>query len=121
MKRIILILFLILSFTSYAQNAEPEVYCSIEMPSAFYGPKNGFPISVDYGDATSNKNRENIKDKDGKELRFFSTMQVVNYMSKEGWGLFTVSPTRPKESSFLSPSEYSQSLFVFKRKSNRDE
>ncbi len=116
MKKIILILLLALSFTSYAQNNEPEVYCSIEMPSSFYGLKNGVPISVDYGDATSNKSRENIKDKEGKEVKFFSTMQVVNYMSKEGWVLYNVSPTRPKEASLLSQAEYSQSLFVFKRK-----
>lgn len=116
MKSLLLFLFLTLSFTSYAQSTAEEQYCSIEMASFYYGPKKGQYVYVDYGNATSNKDYEFLTDREGKKIEFFSAMQVVNYMAKNGWSLLSVSPTLPGRSSLLSSEEHSRSLFIFKRK-----
>lgn len=71
-----LALFLILSFLACTNLQAKKLFVDMEFH------KN--TIKLDDG---SNKKRQPIKDKDGKDLKFTSLIGALNYMSLQGWEL----------------------------------
>lgn len=70
------ILLLILSFFACSNIQAKKLFVEMEFH------KN--TIKLDDG---SNKKRQTIKDKDGKDLKFTSLIGALNYMSLQGWEL----------------------------------
>lgn len=72
MKKIALIIFLVSNIICYSET----VYIGMTFE--------GNSIKVDYG---TSKKAETIKDDNGKDLKFYSLIGALNYMSSKGWKL----------------------------------
>jgi len=118
MIKFILTLLLTASVTLVKAQAEAEEYCSIIMRPSFYDVKKGQTVSIDSGKSQEKAEGEILKDSSGRELRFHSTMQVVNHMSKTGWQLVSVSPMSADQFTAFGKTTISteRSLFIFKKK-----
>lgn len=86
MKKVIILLFAtVFSLNIAAQNFKNDgkpyyFYCEL---TAVENLKAKILITLNW----SNKQIENVVDKNGERIQFNSTVDVLNYMSKRGWDL----------------------------------
>lgn len=93
MKNIILGLFLFLGFIAQAQvtvasininDIEDVNYIRVQVSPRLL--LNRIDVAVDYGqERGSFFGRQEVKDKEGKIIKFRSTAHVINFMDKNGW------------------------------------
>lgn len=89
MKNVLFVmLFALISIKGYSQNPwnPTRAYCDIVGTSNFTGTKN--KIEVDFGQArnvTNGAYNRSLVDKDGKEIKFNSMVDALNYMAQLGW------------------------------------
>ena len=88
MKKIVM--FLILSMymmVAFAQSEkESRVYCELVGNSNMFSSK--VKVTVDFGQETSFWNRDTdqrLVDSDGKDIKFNSMVDAMNFMGKNGW------------------------------------
>jgi|GEM_PF-6712751 len=119
MKRFTLITLTIFSFILSSAQQATEEYCSIVMKPNFYDLKKGQVIAVDYGNHANTKQEGDIlKSADGTELKFTSSMHVVNYMASQGWILMSSTPINSDQFTAFGKTTIvvERSLFLFRRK-----
>ena len=90
MKRIIILLFIICSLNSFAQDTKVEQYCELTATPRLLS--NRVTIDVDYGDERSFWKDHRLKDDDGKLKKFNSVIDALNFMGKTGWKLVNAYP-----------------------------
>lgn len=91
MKRIFIILVLMLTFTfinkiNAQQNMPHKIYAELVGQSGFFSKT--LTINIDFGQETDFWNQWNQKllvDENGKEIKFNSMVDAMNYMGKFGW------------------------------------
>ncbi len=85
MKQTILILvILLLGFSTYAQEQPRYVYCVIVGSTKFISNK--VTIRIDFGDNIGNYADNRMKDpKTGRPMIFNSIVDALNFMGKQGW------------------------------------
>jgi hypothetical protein len=77
----IIVLFIVISSSAYAQQTDKVVYCEILGMNRFkYTITDA--VFFDFGDKTT---PSEPKDAFGKKLKFKSMMEALNYMIKQGW------------------------------------
>jgi len=62
-------------------------FCEIIAQDGFI--HNGY-VAIDYGQALKILGNRKLTDKDGREMKFNSVVDALNYMSKLGWEYFQV-------------------------------
>lgn len=99
MRRLIIFLGLVVFFcmSAYSQviingvdiNKEDIKYCRLVGIGKFLSAK--MNIEVDYGQPRKLLGKKDfyIKDKDGKKVVFYSMIQALNFMDKNGWEFIT--------------------------------
>ncbi|MEP7267984.1 MAG: hypothetical protein ABI844_10190 [Saprospiraceae bacterium] len=98
--------------TSAAQPSRPvrdsvilEEYCSVQTRGKLFSED--ITIAIDYGDNPNNRQR--LKDRSGKAIKFTSTIDALNYLGENGWKLVNAFPIN---SSANSAPQYT---YIFKR------
>lgn len=94
MKKIYLLLFLLGAFNSYAQHVNDSietirVYCEL----VGYNPNvlgigNKVKVQVDFGEEHNfwgNDGRDILVDEKGKDIKFNSMVEAMNFMGEHGW------------------------------------
>jgi hypothetical protein len=77
----LIVLFIVISSSAYAQQTDKVVYCEILGMQRF---KYTIPdvVFFDFGDKTTSSEP---KDYSGERLKFKSMIEALNYMVKQGW------------------------------------
>lgn len=86
MKKLLLIVLLVLPFTTFCQEQKlprTEQYCMVLATSRLLSSK--VSITVDFGQETSMWRAEWIKDEEGKIVKFNTVIDALNYMNAQGW------------------------------------
>lgn len=93
-----LLLFCAIAFAATAQqdttataNQKKYTYCEIVSSPALAGAK--ITVEIDYGQKTKVFQDTRLKGKDGKPIKFNSTIDALNYMGSDGWELVQVYTT----------------------------
>lgn len=75
------------AFASYAQDKTPDrVYCELVGSSGMFSSK--VKVTVDFGQETSfwkGTKDQQLVDADGKDIKFNSMVDAMNFMGKNGW------------------------------------
>ena len=91
MKKIIILLLITCSLTSFGQETNKvEQYCELTATPRLLS--NRVTIDVDYGEERSIWKDNRMKDEDGKLKKFNSTIDALNFMGKAGWKLVNAFP-----------------------------
>lgn len=97
MKRIIFALMFSAIFFSLHAQEKYTVYCDVYLFGERGIWKNA-TLSFDFGD---NRNVD-LLDENGKRMKFPSPITAVNYLSKKGWKLFSVTSSTNNDMSILT-------------------
>jgi hypothetical protein len=68
-----------------------EEYCSILPRGKMFS--DWITVEADFGDPKAFSDHEKLKDSDGEDLKFKSTVAVLNYMAQQGWLLVNTFPS----------------------------
>jgi hypothetical protein len=100
MKKIIFTLFVFCAIT-FAATAQSDTiatalqkkysYCEIVSSPGLAGAK--ITVEIDFGQKTKVFQDTRLKGKDGKPIKFNSTIDALNYMGSDGWELVQVYTT----------------------------
>lgn len=83
MRKIILLLMLVFSFSAFGQDNETHrVYCELLGTAKFLSTK--VTVSVDFGQ-DEGEWASKLVDENGKAITFNSMVDAMNYMGKLGW------------------------------------
>ena len=114
MKCILLSIFLLAGFTSFAQDTtKVEQYCEVVATGRLLSNK--VTIDIDYGDEKSFWKDNRLKDEDGKLKKFNTVIDALNYLGKSGWKLVNAFPVTAGGG---SPNVYH---YVFKKGFSKSE
>lgn len=89
MKKVVFVLlFMFVALGGYSQDLwnPTRVYCNIVGIGNFTGTK--MKVSIDFGQARKlldGNNNRSLVDKDGKDIKFNSMVDALNYMALLGW------------------------------------
>ncbi len=110
----LLISVIVFSFSLLMTNAQqieksqPKTtyrFCEIIVQDGFV--HNGY-VAVDYGQAVKILGNRRLTDKEGRDMKFNSVVDALNYMSKTGWEYFQVYTVH-------STSTGSEAHYVFRK------
>ncbi len=90
MKKTLILLFLAFSFHGYAQETKVEQYCEVVATAKLLSNK--VTIDVDYGEERSFWKDHRLKDEDGRNKKFNTVIDALNYLGKQGWKLVNAFP-----------------------------
>lgn len=90
-----------------ADTTKTEQYCDVQVTIKMFTKK--IAVSIDYGKDVTINNESKVKD-EGKVLQSFTnTVDIINYMARQGWQLVTATGDVPTGSNGIYH-------FYFKRK-----
>ena len=100
MRKVLFLFLLCISITAAAQNNEGKrpVYCDM-MAYNFWGIGKVRMI-LDMGDRKRGQEFETIIGDDGKQMKFNTMMEALNYMGERGWrviGTYYITKVKEKE------------------------
>lgn len=85
MKKVLFILFVLVSFFSNAQTEKVEQYCEVVGMARPFSTK--VNIVIDYGEAKSVWKDNRVKNEDGSVKKFNSMIDALNFLGTDGWKL----------------------------------
>jgi hypothetical protein len=100
-KLLLLFVFCMASMVMLAQKSVNFEYCSL---NGSYNDKfmnNKFTVHIDFGENTKLKSDNNYNDAKGENVVFYSMIDAMNFMDKQGWELaqaYAITPTNSRSS-----------------------
>ena len=85
MKKILILVFLVSGFASYAQTdtTKIEQYCQVIATARLFSNK--VTIDIDFGEEKSFWKDNRLTSYDGRLKKFNTVIDALNFMGKEGW------------------------------------
>lgn len=92
MNRIIMLFCLLIAIKSEAQQdaSKVEQYCEVVATGRLLSTK--VTIDIDYGEERSIWKDNRLKDENGKNKKFNTVIDAINYLGKNGWKLVNAFP-----------------------------
>lgn len=92
MKKMITAICLLITGSCYAQqdNDKVEQYCQVVATARLLSAK--VTIDIDYGEERSIWKDNRLKDESGKNKKFNTVIDAINYLGKNGWKLVNAFP-----------------------------
>lgn len=116
MKRIILVAFLAVSFSTFAQQKDStrvEQYCRLIAQNRLLSNK--VNIDIDYGEERKLFSDKRLRDEETGKLKKFNTVvDALNYMGSQGWILVNAFPVSDGTNNFTLH-------YYFKKSFRKDE
>lgn len=86
MKRLLFVLFILVSVSVFCQEKPKKVFCELLGSTKFMSSK--VNVTIDFGQSVSSwsgRSKQGLVDENGKAIEFNSMVDAMNYMGALGW------------------------------------
>ena len=100
-KLLLLFVFCTASMVLLAQKQAKFEYCQLDGSYNDKFAHNKYTVHIDFGENTKLKSDKNYSDVTGKGIVFYSMIDAMNFMDKQGWELvqaYVITPTNSRSS-----------------------